>query len=130
MLHENFFVYKYSYMLSPCLKAYSIKRRDVPCWHVRSEFKTVVLPMTDAELQLFENKLISAIASLPVPSATSQLFQGKVSSAVDTCSRAVDLCQEDKDNTPDTDALGQVGDQSRVICDLRLQAHSNRLSQV
>ncbi|CAM9881570.1 unnamed protein product, partial [Hapterophycus canaliculatus] len=38
----------------------------------------------------------------------AQLFQGKVSLAVDSCDRAVDLCQQDEDNTPDTDALGQA----------------------
>eukprot|EP00752_Nemacystus_decipiens_P017555 g15732.t1 len=38
----------------------------------------------------------------------AQLFQGKISSAVETCSKAVDLCQQDEDNTPDTDALGQA----------------------
>eukprot|EP00903_Cladosiphon_okamuranus_P019609 g18034.t1 len=38
----------------------------------------------------------------------AQLFQGKVSLAVDTCSQAVDLCQQDENNTPDTDALGQA----------------------
>lgn len=40
--------------------------------------------------------------------AAPQLFQGKIAVAVETSSRAVDLCQQDEDNTPDTDALGQV----------------------
>ncbi|CAM9705322.1 unnamed protein product [Scytosiphon promiscuus] len=38
----------------------------------------------------------------------TQLFQGKVSLAVDSCDRAVDLCQQDEDSTPDTDALGKA----------------------
>lgn len=44
-----------------------------------------------------------------------QLFQGKISDAVEACSRAVDLCQQDDDNTPDTEALGQV-DQRLMYC--------------
>ncbi|CAB1098815.1 unnamed protein product [Ectocarpus sp. CCAP 1310/34] len=45
----------------------------------------------------------------------AQLFQGKIPVAVETASRAVDLCQQDEDNTPDTDALGQALRQLGVI---------------
>lgn len=55
-------------------------------------------------------------ATPPLPTAVLlQLFQGKISDAVEACSRAVDLCQQDDDNTPDTEALGQVG-QSLMYC--------------
>lgn len=74
---------------------------------------------------------MSCLEQSPPPAprlSTSQLFQGKVSLAVDTCSRAVDLCQEDEDNTPDTDAMGQVGDRSSCVC-LALETNNSRPSQ-
>lgn len=41
-----------SYSIHQPQQVLLIRCWDVPCWHVRSELKTVVLPMIDSELQI------------------------------------------------------------------------------
>lgn len=67
-----------------------------------------------AEMALTRRGGTFAGKTLPVEKAgllllsKAQLFQGKVLEAVESCSRAVELCEQDEDSTPDTDALGQA----------------------
>lgn len=59
------------------------------------------IPIDDVVMALF-------FLRSPFPRLSCQLFQGKIVEAVTSCSRAVELCERDENNTPDTDALGQV----------------------
>lgn len=68
----------------------------------------------------------------PSPCLLSQLFQGKIVEAVTSCSRAVELCERDENNTPDTDALGQVMCfvKPGVLCSFATATHACRVQTV